>query len=280
MLAGELSLGEQRRLEIARALARAPQLVLMDEPTAGSAREETEEMVGHAADTVLPGRAADPDRAQARRARRALPRGVLLDQGRKVKQAPPAELFASAAFRSAYLGIIGRMASRRSQPIEKISSSLAAASPASAAARRSPPTARAPPSTARPARREARLRLHHQAQQRAHRRAARRRRRSPSAPTCPRCRWRTTCAPSSAKATGAPGEYQARLTLEMHGDWAVRLKVAGPVKDQLVEVLRFTATAAGPPPRKAARPRRAQALSQQRARQDPPPLDGEGLGVG
>jgi YtkA-like protein len=58
--------------------------------------------------------------------------------------------------------------------------------------------------------------------------------------------------PVTATATGAPGEYQARLTLEMHGDWALRLKVAGPVKDQIVEVLRFTATAAGPPPRKPA----------------------------
>jgi hypothetical protein len=56
--------------------------------------------------------------------------------------------------------------------------------------------------------------------------------------------------PVTATATGTPGEYQARLTLEMHGDWALRLKVAGPVKDQLVEVLRFTATAASPPPRK------------------------------
>ena len=58
--------------------------------------------------------------------------------------------------------------------------------------------------------------------------------------------------PVTATATGAPGEYQARLTLEMHGDWALRLKVAGPVKDQIVAVLRFTATAAGPPSRKAA----------------------------
>jgi hypothetical protein len=58
--------------------------------------------------------------------------------------------------------------------------------------------------------------------------------------------------PVTATATGVPGEYQARLTLEMHGDWALRLKVGGPVKDQIVEVLRFTATAAGPPPRQAA----------------------------
>jgi hypothetical protein len=56
--------------------------------------------------------------------------------------------------------------------------------------------------------------------------------------------------PVTATATSVPGEYQARLTLEMHGDWALRLKVVGPVKDQIVEVLRFTATAAVPPPRK------------------------------
>lgn len=58
--------------------------------------------------------------------------------------------------------------------------------------------------------------------------------------------------PITATATGAPGEYQARLTLEMHGDWAVRLKVAGPVKDQIVEVMSFSATGAGSPRRKAA----------------------------
>jgi hypothetical protein len=58
--------------------------------------------------------------------------------------------------------------------------------------------------------------------------------------------------PVAATATGAPGEYKARLTLEMRGDWAVRLKVAGPVKDQIVEVLRFTAAGAEPPRRKAA----------------------------
>jgi len=57
--------------------------------------------------------------------------------------------------------------------------------------------------------------------------------------------------PVTATATGAPGEYRLRLVLEMHGDWAVRLKVAGPVKDQIVEVLSFTEAGAGAPRRKA-----------------------------
>lgn len=112
-LAAELSLGEQRRLEVARALARSPHLVLMDEPTAGLNPEETDEMVALIHDTVLPECALvlaehKPDVVAA-----LCPAVLLLDQGRRVLQAPPQELFASAAFRSTYLGIVdGRGASQ------------------------------------------------------------------------------------------------------------------------------------------------------------------------
>jgi len=43
--AHELSYGQQRALEIGIALSSQPELILLDEPTAGMTREETEEMV-------------------------------------------------------------------------------------------------------------------------------------------------------------------------------------------------------------------------------------------
>ena len=43
-----------------------------------------------------------------------------------------------------------------------------------------------------------------------------------------------------AAASGAQaGTYHARLTLEMHGDWALQLNLSGPVRDRIVTTLRF-----------------------------------------
>jgi hypothetical protein len=57
--------------------------------------------------------------------------------------------------------------------------------------------------------------------------------------------------PVTAEPTGKPGEYRARLTLEMLGDWAVRLTITGPVKDQVVEVRNFGQAGSGPASRKS-----------------------------
>jgi hypothetical protein len=45
--------------------------------------------------------------------------------------------------------------------------------------------------------------------------------------------------PVKATANQADGSYQARLMLEMLGDWAVRLDVMGRVRDRVIKVLRF-----------------------------------------
>ena len=62
--------------------------------------------------------------------------------------------------------------------------------------------------------------------------------------------------PVKAKAGRLPGEYLARLDLEMQGEWAVKLRLGGPVRDQLVLLYDFDdkgakpVTRGGKPPRK------------------------------
>lgn len=46
-------------------------------------------------------------------------------------------------------------------------------------------------------------------------------------------------APVQAKPATEPGTYDARLELEMHGEWAVKLRLAKPRNDQFVRRLRF-----------------------------------------
>jgi hypothetical protein len=48
------------------------------------------------------------------------------------------------------------------------------------------------------------------------------------------------------------GTYQARLTLEMHGDWALQLNLSGPLRDRIVTTLRFDPDKVSAPAAKAA----------------------------
>lgn len=52
--------------------------------------------------------------------------------------------------------------------------------------------------------------------------------------------------PVKAKPGKAPGEYEAKLDLEMLGEWAVKLRLGGPVKDQLVLLYEFDEKGARP----------------------------------
>jgi branched-chain amino acid transport system ATP-binding protein len=103
-LAANLSFGEQRRLELARALAAKPTMLLLDEPAAGMNAEEigaldarirklrddgiTILLIEHHMELVM----AVTDRI------------AVLNFGRKIAEGTPAEVQANADVRAAYLG--------------------------------------------------------------------------------------------------------------------------------------------------------------------------------
>ena len=41
------------------------------------------------------------------------------------------------------------------------------------------------------------------------------------------------------------GTYRARIVLEMHGDWALRLDLSGAVRDRVIKMLRFQSDGVG-----------------------------------
>jgi branched-chain amino acid transport system ATP-binding protein len=103
-LAGELSYGEQRRLEIARALASEPALLLLDEPAAGlnaaeaaRLRELMRELVGEGLTIVL----IEHD---VRLVMGVSTRVAVLNFGRKIAEEAPAAVQADPVVREAYLG--------------------------------------------------------------------------------------------------------------------------------------------------------------------------------
>lgn len=62
--------------------------------------------------------------------------------------------------------------------------------------------------------------------------------------------------PVKAKAGKTPGQYEARLDLEMTGEWAVKLRLAGAVRDQLILKYDFDEKGARPSAPAGSRPRK------------------------
>ena len=62
--------------------------------------------------------------------------------------------------------------------------------------------------------------------------------------------------PVKARTTKVAGVYRATLDLEMPGEWAVKLRLAGPVRDQLILHYEFDERGARPVKRSGRPPRK------------------------
>lgn len=45
--------------------------------------------------------------------------------------------------------------------------------------------------------------------------------------------------PFTFKSAGQPGRYQARIQLDMYGPWAIKLRISGTLRDEVVAVYQF-----------------------------------------
>ena len=103
-LAGNLPLGNQRVLEIARALAADPIMIILDEPAAGLRKAEKDALAQQLREIRARGVSIllvehDMDFVMG-----LVDRIVVLDFGSKIMEGNPAEVRASAAVQEAYLG--------------------------------------------------------------------------------------------------------------------------------------------------------------------------------
>jgi ABC-type branched-subunit amino acid transport system ATPase component len=103
-LAANLAFGEQRRLELARALAAKPRLLLLDEPAAGMNSEE----IGQLRSRIVKLRAEGMTIVLIEHVMELVmgvtDRIAVLNFGRKIAEGTPAEIQAHPAVKTAYLG--------------------------------------------------------------------------------------------------------------------------------------------------------------------------------
>lgn len=103
-LAKNLPYGQQKKLEIARALATRPSLLLLDEPTAGMNPTETENMIGLIRKIREDGIAVILIEHDMKVVMNISDRIIVLDYGKKIAEGLPQEIRSNELVIEAYLG--------------------------------------------------------------------------------------------------------------------------------------------------------------------------------
>jgi branched-chain amino acid transport system ATP-binding protein len=103
-LAGSLPLGQMKRLEVARALAVDPQIVLFDEPLAGLNHVEAAQQVDTITAVHAQGIAVVLIEHNLEEVIRSCRRLIVLDDGRVIGDGPPETVMADPIVQKAYIG--------------------------------------------------------------------------------------------------------------------------------------------------------------------------------
>ena len=105
VLAENLALGESRKLELARALAREPQLLLLDEPTGGMVPRETDEMKRLLQRVIASGKSLILIEHKMDMVMEFCDHIVVLNFGEKISEGPPSVVQADLNVIEAYMGL-------------------------------------------------------------------------------------------------------------------------------------------------------------------------------